>query len=138
MTTTNQNQTGADIVSREADLSDAIRITLIAAAMDCHHAGCDYIATNWDSAKNYGFCELHKFDDITVIRDEDLPFQFRYENAYVGDDNEFTARANAFKAYCAANSIFYYARPRERFFKYEAFELCAAANCTKLLMEDMS
>jgi hypothetical protein len=99
---------------------------------DCEHAGCIYIATHGK------YCARHEFDDITVIRDEDLPARFQYENAYCGTDDELTARADAFKAYCAANSIFYYARPREKFFKWQAFELCAKANCTKLLMEDMS
>jgi hypothetical protein len=108
------------------------------AANDCAHAGCKYVATVWNSAKSIGHCELHKFDDITVINDDDLPAQFRYENAYSGTDAERDAKADAFKAYCKANSIYYYARSKEHFFKWQAFELCQEAGCTKLLMEDLS
>ena len=147
--------------AREADLSDAIAITKAAAAVikipaaaieaseslradvlahrssiimpheateDCQHAGCIYLATHGK------YCTLHQNDDITVINDSDLPEQFRYENAYPTSDEKVAA----FKAYCTANSIFYYARPRESFFKHEAFELARAAGCTKLLMEDLS
>ena len=83
------------------------------ATEDCKHTDCIYLATHGN------YCALHRHDDITVIRDEDLPAQFRYENAYSGTDEECTARADAFKAYCAANSIYYYARSREHFFKWK-------------------
>jgi hypothetical protein len=81
-----------------------------------------------------------KIEKITVINDDQLPERFQYAAMYrwPQTDDEVEANVGAFRAYCAENSIFYYARSREHFFRYEAFELCAKANCTKLLMEDLS
>jgi hypothetical protein len=78
-------------------------------------------------------CLMSTTDEVKEISWNELPAQFRPENF------DWSAEASiAFKQYNRDNSIYYYARPRESFFKSEAFELARAANCTKLLMEDMS
>jgi hypothetical protein len=72
---------------------------------------------------------------ITVIGESALPAKFWAENFYRNASPELTAE---FKAYNKANGIYYYARPREDFHSWEAYELAKAAGCSKLLMEDMS
>lgn len=75
---------------------------------------------------------------ITVIGENALPVEFRSENMYGGSDEEFAAKSAAFRKYCDDNSIHYYARSREDFSSWCAFDEAAKAGCTKLLMEDMS
>lgn len=43
-----------------------------------------------------------------------------------------------FRAFCEENNIHYYARPREDFFAYEGWEEARKAECTGLVMEDLS
>jgi hypothetical protein len=71
---------------------------------------------------------------ITPIRDEDLPPQFQAANFYVSP----VSMVEAFKAYCRANGIFYYARPREDFSEHEGYELAAKAGARYILLEDLS
>ncbi len=78
------------------------------------------------------------YERITVLKDEDLPEKFRPESIYRLPNDEFKIRSQEFKNYLQENKIYYYARPRETFFKFEAFELADAAGCSKLLLEDMS
>jgi hypothetical protein len=73
--------------------------------------------------------------NITTIRESDLPVQFQTAAMY---HDLSPAKVAAFKAHCKANGIFYYARPREDFSTWEAFELAEQAGCRQLLMEDMS
>lgn len=74
--------------------------------------------------------------EITVMLDHDLPTKFQAAQMYAAPD--FDAASAEFRQWCESNSVFYYARPRESFFRSEAFDLAAAADCTKLLLEDMS
>lgn len=81
--------------------------------------------------------------EIKVILDAELPEQFQASNMYrvfgtAAEDATVEAFKRAFKRYCTANHIFYYARPHESFFQSEAIELAAAAGCTAVLLEDMS
>jgi hypothetical protein len=77
--------------------------------------------------------------DITEIGDADLPAHLRSGPVYAaickGDPNGLVEQ---FKAYCSANRILYYARPRETFFVSEAYEMARLAGCDKILLEDMS
>lgn len=75
---------------------------------------------------------------ITLIGEDSLPTEFRSENMFKGTEQEFKARSAAFRAYCEANSIYYYGRPRERFFSWEGYELAKATGCNKLLLDDLS
>lgn len=76
---------------------------------------------------------------ITSLCDADLPERFQASAMYgIRDEAERQRRICQFKKYCADNSIYYYARSREEFFQYQAFELAAEAGCTKVLLEDMS
>lgn len=83
--------------------------------------------------------------DITVIYDHDLPEQFQASSMYGCVPWEqrvgcvpWEQRVEEFKQWCVLNNVYYYGRPRESFFRSEAFELASAAGCTKLLLEDMS
>jgi hypothetical protein len=78
---------------------------------------------------------------IPVITDLDIPVQFRGDAMYSTRANapqNFAAKVEEFKTWCAENKVFYYARPREAFNPWEAEELAREAGCTRLLMEDMS
>jgi hypothetical protein len=78
---------------------------------------------------------------MPVITDLDIPVQFRQDAMYSALANEpqnFAAKVEAFRAWCAENKVFYYARPCEAFNPWEAEKLAREAGCTKLLMEDMS
>ena len=80
------------------------------------------------------FARAEQMAAIREIRDEDLPPQFQSGNFYTtGHD-----MVSAFRAYCAANRIFYYARPKEDFFVGEAYELAAKAGAKYILLEDLS
>jgi len=74
----------------------------------------------------------------TLVTEKHLPERFRSENFYGLPMAEFEARSAEFKAYCKANRIFYYARPREDFHKWEAWELAKKAGALFLILEDMS
>lgn len=54
------------------------------------------------------------------------------------DDDKFEANVAKFKAFCEAKKIYYYARPRESFFMYEAMELAKAAGAEFIILEDLS
>lgn len=71
---------------------------------------------------------------IREIREEDLPPQFQSAAFYASP----VSMVEAFKAYCRANGIFYYARPREDFSVREGYELAAAAGARYILLEDLS
>jgi len=43
-----------------------------------------------------------------------------------------------FRAWCAANDVFYYARPREDFSEARALDMAANAMAKYILMEDLS
>jgi hypothetical protein len=73
---------------------------------------------------------------VTVLFDHDLPAKFQASAMYSAPD--FDAATAEFKQWCESNGVFYYARPRESFFRSEAYRLAVAAGCTKLLLEDMS
>ena len=66
----------------------------------------------------------------TLITDAHLPEKFR-----VYGDSEL---AKEFRAYCKVNRIYYYARPREDFHEWEAWELAEKAGALFLLLEDLS
>ena len=76
--------------------------------------------------------------EVTIVTDSDLPEQFRAANFYSLPEAELDKRSDEFVAWCKANRVYYYARPREAFFRWEAFELAEKDGCEKLLMEDMS
>ena len=76
--------------------------------------------------------------EIQEINFETIPSQFQSENMYPLPKGEFEIRCEEFKQYCADNKIYYYARPHEKFFMYEAYELAKTAGCVYLLVEDMS
>lgn len=76
------------------------------------------------------------YETVKILGDEDLPAEFRYPAIYQAPD--FEKACADFRAYCEANHILYYARPRETFFMHEAFELAVEAGCTSLILEDMS
>jgi hypothetical protein len=75
---------------------------------------------------------------ITEIRDADLPRHLRYDEIYAAVRRGDDGLVEQFRAYCIANRILYYARPREKFFVREAYELARLAGCDKVLLEDMS
>jgi hypothetical protein len=72
---------------------------------------------------------------MRLIHDADLPEQFRAHAMYALGTH---APVQAFRDYCRANRIYYYARPRETFYRTEAFQLAERAGCDKLLLEDLS
>lgn len=76
--------------------------------------------------------------EIQEINFDTIPSEFQPEAMYPLPKGEFQIRCEEFKKYCADNKIFYYARPREDFFMYEAYELAEKAGCVYLLAEDMS
>lgn len=43
-----------------------------------------------------------------------------------------------FKEWCKAHGVFYYGRPREDFFEFEAYQLAEAADCSYIILDDMS
>ncbi len=74
--------------------------------------------------------------NIETINEDQIPVEFRPENIYASEN--FEQAAAKFREWLKANSVFYYARPREDFYMFEAYELAHAAGCSKLLLEDMS
>lgn len=61
------------------------------------------------------------------------------EAGIYGDVDPYSkAGTAAFKAWCAKNSVYYYGRPRESFFNWEAIDLAEKANASYVIMEDMS
>lgn len=73
---------------------------------------------------------------VQAISDRYLPEEFQVANMYRGGlTDEKVAR---FKQWCTDNRVYYYARPAEKFFESEAYELAWAAGCDKLIMENMS
>jgi hypothetical protein len=144
---TTLNQTVEKVAQPEnAQAIKAQRDALLAAVVELEHKSCE-------AQRNAPDCDTlsagYVFDvcnnaiaqvraTITVIGENALPAEFRSENMYGGNDEEFAAKSAAFRKYCDDNSIHYYARSREDFSSWCAFDEAAKAGCTKLLMEDMS
>lgn len=101
-----------------------------AASAFSHCAGSD--------GKVSTLCSARRQFVPTLISEASLPEEFRSENMFGGTEEEFKARSARFRAYCAANGIFYYGRPRESFSKWEAWQLAKQAGATKLLLDDLS
>jgi hypothetical protein len=73
---------------------------------------------------------------VEEIPEQEIPEQFRYPIVYMATD--IAAASAAFMLWCRENKVYYYARPRESFYRHEAEELAIAAGCTRLILEDMS
>jgi hypothetical protein len=73
---------------------------------------------------------------MELIYDHNLPAHLQASAMYASP--AFEQRVEEFKQYCRLEGIYYYSRPREKFFTSEALELAAAAGCTKVLLEDLS
>jgi hypothetical protein len=103
-------------------------------------AAADAVAVQFavKGAKAGVLCSAMRRRVPQLIGEASLPAEFRSDNMFGGTEAEFKARTVAFRAYCKANSIFYYGRPRESFSSWEAFQLCKAAGCAKLLLDDLS
>ncbi len=125
----------------------SFRNTLPDRVYSCGAAFCDDPACNTHGLKDadgdllYWASSAKKAAvlEISVITDANIPEQFQPAALYraMGSDAGRTL-VEQFKHWCEENKVFYYARPRDSFRRWEAEELARAAGCTKLLMEDLS
>jgi hypothetical protein len=75
-------------------------------------------------------------EKIKLLKESDLPYEFQYPQCYTAPD--FEGRTKRYQAWLSENKVYHYGRPKEDFFRYEAYELAEAAGCTSLIMEDLS
>ena len=75
-------------------------------------------------------------ESIKLLKEADLPYEFQYPQCYTAPD--FEGRTKRYQEWLKANNVYHYSRPREDFFRFEAYELAEAAGCDKLIMEDLS
>jgi hypothetical protein len=75
---------------------------------------------------------------IALMRWTQVPERFQSYPAFALDSAEWSAHCAAFRQWCAAEGVHYYASPRESFSEREAVAEAVAAGASKLLLEDMS
>lgn len=73
-------------------------------------------------------------DEVEEIKWSDIPARF----SDFGEIYQDETLRQEFKEWLAAEGIFYYARPHEDFYLFEARELAAKAGKVRVLMEDLS
>jgi len=84
--------------------------------------------------------EEAKRDHVEVLREEDVPVQFRTETMYAHEQGsqEHLNAVCAFNAWLVETHTFYYARPKDEFNEIEARQLAVYNHSTRLILEDMS
>jgi hypothetical protein len=73
-------------------------------------------------------------EEVEEIKWSDIPARF----SDFGEIYQDESLRQEFIAWLDAEGIFYYARPRESFYLFEARELTAKAGKVRVLMEDLS
>ena len=84
--------------------------------------------------------EDYVIDQVGTVKvlDNWRMFENESDSIYKGMNPWNEEGAEAFKRFTAERGITFYARPREGFFKFEAYELAEAEGNTYLIMEDLS